>query len=101
MIFSNTYFLSLEFPNRLNNIFSNSQIDIYSTEAIALYDYKGRSEKEISFKKGTILAIKGQLSADWWQGCLLSSQNSSETPKLGYIPDKYIALRSNAKRYNY
>jgi hypothetical protein len=74
-----------------------SDDDIYSTEAVALYDYKGRSEKEISFKKGTLLAIKGQLSADWWQGSLLTN-STNDTPKLGYIPDKYIALRSNNKR---
>ncbi|CAF0854141.1 unnamed protein product, partial [Brachionus calyciflorus] len=75
----------------------------YCTEAIALYDYKGRSDKEISFKKGSLLAIRGQLSADWWQGSLLSpgsngSINSSTPTRIGYIPDKYIALRSSRKR---
>ncbi len=69
------------------------------TEAIALYDYKGRTEKELSFKKGDWLAIRGQLSADWWQGSLIGKDpNGLGSSKLGYVPDKYIALRSS-KRY--
>ena len=65
-----------------------------------MYDYKGRSDKEISFKKGDWLAIRGQLSADWWHGSLIkpSSKTDSSNNKLGYIPDKYVALRSS-KRY--
>ncbi|RNA43576.1 SLIT-ROBO Rho GTPase-activating 1-like isoform X3 [Brachionus plicatilis] len=71
--------------------------------SVALYDYNGRSEKELTFKKGSILAIRGQLSADWWQGSLLSPSssatiNSSTPTRIGYIPDKYIALRSSRKR---
>lgn len=68
--------------------------DTYVTEAVALYDYKGRSDKELSFKKGSILAIRGQLSTDWWHGSLVNSGSNTATPKLGYIPDKYIALRT-------
>jgi SLIT-ROBO Rho GTPase activating protein len=74
--------------------------DTYVTEAIALYDYIGRSEKELSFKKGSILAIRGQLSTDWWQGSLVpSGANSSNfTPRVGYIPDKYIALSTSSSK---
>lgn len=67
-----------------------------TTEAIALYDYKGRSEKELSFKKGDWLLIKGQLSADWWQGSLANNQPS----QAKYIPDKYIALRSSKRKFS-
>lgn len=79
---------------------------MYVAEAVALYDYKGRSDKELSFKKGTQLAIRGQLSADWWQGSLIASSNNNNnttnaTPlKVGYIPDKYIAFRSSSKKYS-
>lgn len=81
---------------------------MYVAEAVALYDYKGRSDKELSFKKGTQLAIRGQLSADWWQGSLIASSNTTNsnnttnaTPlKVGYIPDKYIAFRSSSKKYS-
>lgn len=77
---------------------------MYVAEAVALYDYKGRSEKELSFKKGAQLAIRGQLSTDWWQGSLIiqpgnNSSNTNTTPlKVGYIPDKYIAFRSSSKK---
>ena len=77
---------------------------MYVAEAVALYDYKGRSEKELSFKKGAQLAIRGQLSTDWWQGSLIQQQqqqstSTNSTPlKVGYIPDKYIAFRSSSKK---
>lgn len=64
---------------------------------MALYDYKGRTEKELSFKKGTQLAIRGQLSTDWWQGSVLATSGSTPL-KIGYIPDKYIAFRSSSKK---
>ena len=81
--------------------------ETFMTEAVALYDYKGRSDKELSFKKGAILDIRGQLSADWWHGSISASSASplttttttTTTTKLGYIPDKYIALRSCNKRF--
>lgn len=80
-------------------LFFKTFLELYVTEAIALYDYKGRSEKELSFKKGTLLAIRGQLSTDWWQGSLLMANNGNNTPiKIGYIPDKYIAFRSSSKK---
>lgn len=73
--------------------------EMYVTEAIALYDYRGRSDKELSFKKGTQLAIRGQLSTDWWQGSLMLPNSNMSTPlKVGYIPDKYIAFRSTSKK---
>ena len=68
-------------------------IETDTTEGIALYDYKGRTEKEITFKKGDRLTIKGQLSADWWLGAHVLTSNNSQF-KYGYIPDKYIALRN-------
>ena len=74
-----------------------SCLEFYATtEAIALYDYKGRSDKELSFKKGDWLLIKGQLSADWWQGSLANGQSNAAK----YIPDKYIALRSSKRNYS-
>ncbi len=67
-----------------------------------MYDYRGRTERELSFKKGTQLAIRGQLSTDWWQGSVLVTTNGGgggNTPlKIGYIPDKYIAFRSSSKK---
>jgi hypothetical protein len=98
-----------QFDNKFNLLFKYLYLFILEQdviEAIALYDYKGRSDKEISFRKGQILSIKGQLSLDWWQGSLSTRHSPStntnsptsliQSPlrsKIGYIPDKYIALR--------
>lgn len=76
-----------------------SDDEFYATEAIALYDYRGRSDKELSFKKGDWLSIKGQLSADWWQGSLANQPKDAYNPDK-YIPDKYIALRSSKRKYS-
>ena len=89
----------------LNSLFdyilSFFKLEIDSTEAIALYDYKGRSDKEITFKKGDKLKIKGQLSADWWLGAIEFASNTNGNQnillKYGYIPDKYIALRNKSR----
>lgn len=54
-------------------------------EAVAQYDFTGRTERELSFKKGDILVVFNQVSSDWWEGAF----NGRE----GLIPDKYIQLR--------
>ncbi|KAJ8302227.1 hypothetical protein KUTeg_021214 [Tegillarca granosa] len=54
-------------------------------EAIALYDFEGRTERELSFKKGDSLLLYNQMSKDWWEGC--------SNGKEGLIPDKYISLK--------
>ncbi|KAL5014667.1 hypothetical protein ScPMuIL_008937 [Solemya velum] len=55
-------------------------------EATALYDFEGRTERELTFKKGEILLIYKQVSRDWWEGCF--------DGKEGLIPDKYICTKS-------
>lgn len=54
-------------------------------DATALYDYEGRTEKELTFKKGDGLIIFKQMSDDWWEGC--------HNGKEGYIPNQYVSLR--------
>lgn len=56
----------------------------------------------MSFKKGNWLAIRGQLSADWWQGSLLNqSKDTAGQQRVNkYIPDKYIALRSANRKFS-
>ena len=54
-------------------------------EAKALYDFDGRTDRELSFKKGENLIIYNKVSADWWEGCF----NGRE----GLIPNKYISLK--------
>lgn len=51
-------------------------------EAVAAYDFDGRSGRELSFKRGDSLVLYNQKSVDWWEG----AYNGQE----GLIPDKYI-----------
>ncbi|ESO99728.1 hypothetical protein LOTGIDRAFT_141691, partial [Lottia gigantea] len=54
-------------------------------EATALYDFEGRTDRELSFKKGDILVIYQQVSSDWWEGAFQG--------KEGLIPDKYVTWK--------
>ena len=40
-------------------------------EARAQYDFSGRTERELSFKKGDMLVVYSQVSTDWWEGAAL------------------------------
>ena len=54
-------------------------------EALAQYDFKGRTDRELSFKKGDVLVVFQRKSDDWWEGAL--------NGKEGFIPDKYIVIK--------
>ena len=54
-------------------------------EAVALYDFVGRTERELSFKKNDSLVVFNRASTDWWEGAYQG--------KEGLIPDKYISLK--------
>lgn len=54
-------------------------------EAVALFDFSARSERELSLRKGDTVILYSQVSNDWWKGAL----NGHE----GLIPDKYISLK--------
>lgn len=54
-------------------------------EAIAGFDYEGRSERELSFKKGDSLLLYTQVSPDWWEGAHQGQE--------GLIPDKYVHIK--------
>lgn len=57
-------------------------------EAVALFDYTGRTEKELSFKKNQLIYIYKKMNQEWWQGYLAGGHES------GYVPDGYIKLRA-------
>lgn len=61
-------------------------------EAVALFDYTGRTEKELSFKKNQLIYIYKKLNQEWWQGYLAGGHES------GYVPDGYIKLRARFER---
>ncbi|KAK5877037.1 hypothetical protein CesoFtcFv8_026324 [Champsocephalus esox] len=54
-------------------------------EAVARFDYVGRSVRELSFKKGASLQLFQRASHDWWEG----RSNGSR----GLVPHQYIVLK--------
>ncbi|KAB5574769.1 hypothetical protein PHYPO_G00212850 [Pangasianodon hypophthalmus] len=54
-------------------------------EAIAKFDYMGRSSRELSFKKGASLLLYQRASEDWWEG----RHNGID----GLVPHQYIVVQ--------
>ncbi|XP_077689647.1 SLIT-ROBO Rho GTPase-activating protein 1 isoform X5 [Eretmochelys imbricata] len=54
-------------------------------EAIAKFDYTGRSARELSFKKGASLLLYHRASEDWWEG----RHNGID----GLVPHQYIVVQ--------
>ncbi|XP_016302963.1 SLIT-ROBO Rho GTPase-activating protein 1-like isoform X2 [Sinocyclocheilus anshuiensis] len=56
-------------------------------EAIAKFDYVGRSGRELAFKKGATLLLLQRASEDWWEG----RHNGID----GLIPHQYVTLQED------
>ncbi|XP_041051285.1 SLIT-ROBO Rho GTPase-activating protein 2 isoform X4 [Carcharodon carcharias] len=54
-------------------------------EAIAKFDYTGRTARELSFKKGASLLLYHRASEDWWEG----RHNGID----GLVPHQYIVVQ--------
>uniref|UniRef100_A0A665VZ77 SLIT-ROBO Rho GTPase-activating protein 1 n=1 Tax=Echeneis naucrates TaxID=173247 RepID=A0A665VZ77_ECHNA len=54
-------------------------------EAIARFDYSGRTPRELSFKKGASLLLYQRASDDWWEG----RHNGMD----GLVPHQYIVVQ--------
>lgn len=54
-------------------------------EAVAVYDFEGRTARELSFKTGEMLLLYHRKSEEWWDGAC--------NGKEGLIPDQYIQLK--------
>jgi len=61
-------------------------------EAIALYEYKAGTEKELSFNKGDKLLLFSEVSEHWWKG-------SREGVK-GLIPAQYVQINAGLVAMN-
>jgi SLIT-ROBO Rho GTPase activating protein len=61
---------------------------VETIEAVALFDYIGRTDKELSFKKNQRIYIYKKMNQEWWQGYLAGGTES------GYVPDGYIKLKT-------
>ncbi|XP_034537110.1 SLIT-ROBO Rho GTPase-activating protein 2 isoform X2 [Notolabrus celidotus] len=63
----------------------NSEDESDPLEAIARFDYSGRSPRELSFKKGASLLLFQRASEDWWEG----RHNGVD----GLVPHQYIVIQ--------
>uniref|UniRef100_A0A3P9CED0 SLIT-ROBO Rho GTPase activating protein 3 n=1 Tax=Maylandia zebra TaxID=106582 RepID=A0A3P9CED0_9CICH len=64
---------------------NTSDDELEQIEAIAKFDYVGRSPRELSFKKGASLLLYLRASQDWWEG----RHNGVD----GLIPHQYIVVQ--------
>uniref|UniRef100_A0A8C1FBB3 SLIT-ROBO Rho GTPase activating protein 3 n=1 Tax=Cyprinus carpio carpio TaxID=630221 RepID=A0A8C1FBB3_CYPCA len=64
---------------------SLTRTEVEQIEAIAKFDYMGRTPRELSFKKGASLLLYHRASEDWWEG----RHNGVD----GLIPHQYIRLQ--------
>jgi len=64
-------------------------VGIEQQDAVALYDFLGRTKRELTFKKGDVIKLTKRRSVDWWDGVI--------SGKAGLIPDKYIKVTSKKR----
>ncbi|XP_030632234.1 SLIT-ROBO Rho GTPase-activating protein 2 isoform X2 [Chanos chanos] len=69
----------------------NSDDESDPIEAIARFDYSGRTNRELSFKKGASLLLYHRASDDWWEG----RHNGTD----GLVPHQYIVVQDMPDGY--
>ncbi|KAG7494655.1 SLIT-ROBO Rho GTPase-activating protein 2 isoform X2 [Solea senegalensis] len=67
------------------SVIHNSEDESDPIEAIARFDYSGRTSRELSFKKGASLLLYQRASDDWWEG----RHNGAD----GLVPHQYIVVQ--------
>uniref|UniRef100_A0A8C3ABA1 SLIT-ROBO Rho GTPase-activating protein 1 n=1 Tax=Cyclopterus lumpus TaxID=8103 RepID=A0A8C3ABA1_CYCLU len=72
---------------------NTSDEELEQIEAIAKFDYVGRSPRELSFKKGASLLLYLRASEDWWEG----RHNGVD----GLIPHQYIVVQDIALQFGF
>ncbi|RXM36201.1 Tyrosine-protein kinase FRK [Acipenser ruthenus] len=55
---------------------------------VALFDYKARTDKDLSFNEGDKLEVLNSSTSDWW---LARALKETSGKKEGYIPANYVA----------
>ncbi|XP_033481758.1 SLIT-ROBO Rho GTPase-activating protein 2 isoform X2 [Epinephelus lanceolatus] len=69
------------------SVIHNSEDESDPFEAIARFDYSGRTSRELSFKKGASLLLYQRASDDWWEG----RHNGVD----GLVPHQYIVVQDS------
>lgn len=69
------------------------ELDVTEKEAIALFDFRARNEKELSLKKGDSVHLHTRVSSEWWRG--------SSGGHTGLIPHTYIAVQTRYVLYSF
>ncbi|XP_051911859.1 SLIT-ROBO Rho GTPase-activating protein 1b isoform X2 [Hippocampus zosterae] len=59
-----------------------------AVEAVARFDYVGRSGRELSFNKGATLLLFQRASNDWWEG--------HHNGNRGLVPHQYVVVKDRA-----
>uniref|UniRef100_A0A8C9XFR8 SLIT-ROBO Rho GTPase activating protein 1b n=1 Tax=Sander lucioperca TaxID=283035 RepID=A0A8C9XFR8_SANLU len=67
------------------SLFSPHPTQGEGVEAVARFDYVGRSARELSFKKGASLQLFQRASHDWWEG--------RHNGNRGLVPHQYIVVK--------
>lgn len=76
-------YLFLRFPH---NVLTRCYVaESESLEATVQFDFRARSQREVSLRKGQHVTLYNQVSNDWWRGSVAGHE--------GLIPDKYIMLK--------
>ena len=63
------------------------RLEMEAMEAVALFDYTGRNNEELSFKKNELLSISKKLTPEWWLG------QAADGHQSGFIPDGYLTFQ--------
>uniref|UniRef100_A0A8K9XC17 SLIT-ROBO Rho GTPase-activating protein 2 n=1 Tax=Oncorhynchus mykiss TaxID=8022 RepID=A0A8K9XC17_ONCMY len=67
------------------SVIHNSDDELDPIDAIARFDFSGRTNQELSFKKGASLLLFQRASDDWWEG----RHNGVD----GLVPHQYIVVQ--------
>ena len=59
------------------------------SNVVTLYDFTGRSNQELSFKKGDILQVTEKKFTDWWYGM-------DSDGRQGFIPVNYVEIQESS-----
>ncbi|XP_074133010.1 rho GTPase-activating protein 4 isoform X1 [Sminthopsis crassicaudata] len=82
--------LPFDSPGLLPECSASSSESEGSVEAVACFDYVGRTAQELSFQRGDLLWLHTRASGEWWRG--------ERAGTMGLIPHKYIKVSEKPEK---